>query len=175
MVPSTISADDIGIIFLPPGLALAFRANAMPEVAACFVRASGIAFLGRPRSPQADAATETDRFSLAAMPGLVALCWPRRSHRDPSWFQWPLLEPAIEGSIVADIPLRNKWFNCSYSGHDLSRSRRAQHPAPRFFAPPADRKSAAGPGHGGAGRGRMRRRGRNWGAGWRVGTSTPVQ
>lgn len=39
--------------------------------------------------------------------------------RDPSWFQWPLLEAVIEGEIVADFPLCNKSFNCSYSGHDL--------------------------------------------------------
>jgi Ni,Fe-hydrogenase III large subunit/Ni,Fe-hydrogenase III component G len=39
--------------------------------------------------------------------------------RDPSWFQWPLLEAGIEGNIVADFPLCNKSFNCSYSGHDL--------------------------------------------------------
>jgi Ni,Fe-hydrogenase III large subunit len=43
-----------------------------------------------------------------------------RAHlRDPSWFQWPLLEAAIDGNIVADFPLCNKSFNCSYSGHDL--------------------------------------------------------
>jgi Ni,Fe-hydrogenase III large subunit len=56
------------------------------------------------------------------------LCWVRmgeggsvaRAHlRDPSWFQWPLLEAAIDGNIVADFPLCNKSFNCSYSGHDL--------------------------------------------------------
>ena len=39
--------------------------------------------------------------------------------RDASWFQWPLLEAAVEGNIVADFPLCNKSFNCSYSGHDL--------------------------------------------------------
>jgi len=39
--------------------------------------------------------------------------------RDPSWFQWPLLEVAVEGNIVGDFPLCNKSFNCSYSGHDL--------------------------------------------------------
>jgi len=39
--------------------------------------------------------------------------------RDASWFHWPLLEAAIEGNIVADFPLCNKSFNCSYSGHDL--------------------------------------------------------
>jgi len=44
----------------------------------------------------------------------------KRCHlRDPSWFQWPLLEAVIEGNIVADFPLCNKSFNCSYSGHDL--------------------------------------------------------
>jgi len=56
------------------------------------------------------------------------LCWVRiaangaiaNCHlRDPSWFQWPLLEAVIEGNIVADFPLCNKSFNCSYSGHDL--------------------------------------------------------
>ena len=39
--------------------------------------------------------------------------------RDPSCFQWPLLEAVIEGNIVADFPLCNKSFNCSYSGHDI--------------------------------------------------------
>ena len=39
--------------------------------------------------------------------------------RDPSWFQWPLLEAAIADNIGADFPLCNKSFNCSYSGHDL--------------------------------------------------------
>ena len=39
--------------------------------------------------------------------------------RDPSWFQWPLLEAVVENNIVADFPICNKSFNCSYSGHDL--------------------------------------------------------
>ncbi len=39
--------------------------------------------------------------------------------RDPSWFQWPLLEAVIEDNIIADFPLCNKSFNCSYSGVDL--------------------------------------------------------
>ncbi|MGB2659745.1 MAG: NADH-quinone oxidoreductase subunit C [Pseudolabrys sp.] len=47
--------------------------------------------------------------------GRVARC----HMRDASWFQWPLLEAAVEGNIVADFPLCNKSFNCSYSGHDL--------------------------------------------------------
>ncbi|MEX2649347.1 MAG: NADH-quinone oxidoreductase subunit C [Alphaproteobacteria bacterium] len=47
--------------------------------------------------------------------GRVARC----HLRDPSWFQWPLLEVVVDGNIVADFPLCNKSFNCSYSGHDL--------------------------------------------------------
>jgi hypothetical protein len=41
---------------------------------ACFVRAFGITFLGRPRTPAAETAKEVDRFSLAAMAGLALLC-----------------------------------------------------------------------------------------------------
>jgi Ni,Fe-hydrogenase III large subunit len=52
--------------------------------------------------------------SLRLEAGRIARC----HLRDPSWFQWPLLEVAIEGNIVADFPLCNKSFNCSYSGHD---------------------------------------------------------
>ncbi len=43
--------------------------------------------------------------------GRVARC----HLRDPSWFQWPLLETGVEGNIVADFPLCNKSFNCSYA------------------------------------------------------------
>jgi len=85
------------------------------------------------RLPQG--ATRSD-LPVAAGEGLAlvegfrgdVLCWLRlddagrvaRCHlRDPSWFQWPLLEAAIEGNIVADFPLCNKSFNCSYSGVDL--------------------------------------------------------
>ncbi|MGV7214386.1 hydrogenase 4 subunit B [Bradyrhizobium sp. UFLA05-112] len=42
--------------------------------AACFVKLYGIGFLGRPRSDVAAVAHETDRFSLAAMFALAALC-----------------------------------------------------------------------------------------------------
>lgn len=47
--------------------------------------------------------------------GTIARC----HLRDPSCFHWPLLEVAIDGNIVADFPLLNKSFNCSYAGHDL--------------------------------------------------------
>jgi hydrogenase-4 component B len=42
--------------------------------AACFVRAYGITFLGRARSPAAASASETDGFSRSAMGVLLALC-----------------------------------------------------------------------------------------------------
>lgn len=56
------------------------------------------------------------------------LCWVRLDDngrilrarpRDPSWLQWPLLEAAIKDNIVADFPVCNKSFNCSYAGQDL--------------------------------------------------------
>lgn len=50
-----------------------------------------------------------------AADGRIARC----HLRDPSWFQWPLVEAATEGNIIADFPLLNKSFNCAYSGHDL--------------------------------------------------------
>ena len=61
-------------------------------------------------------------FAATSSPGSESMPTGRveRCHlRDPSWFQWPLLEAAIEGNIVADFPICNKSFNCSYSGHDL--------------------------------------------------------
>ncbi len=42
--------------------------------AACFVKAFGVTFLGRPRTPAAAEAREVDRCSLAAMFGFAALC-----------------------------------------------------------------------------------------------------
>jgi formate hydrogenlyase subunit 3/multisubunit Na+/H+ antiporter MnhD subunit len=53
------------------GAALALSAAL---AAACFVKAFGVTFLGRPRTPAAQAAQETDRASLAAMFAFVALC-----------------------------------------------------------------------------------------------------
>ncbi|MBB4200040.1 hydrogenase expression protein HypE [Rhodoblastus sphagnicola] len=78
----------------------------------------------------AETATPQAGEGLAIVEGFRGdiLVWTRvgsdgaveRCHlRDPSWFQWPLLEAVVEGNIVADFPLCNKSFNCSYSGHDL--------------------------------------------------------
>jgi Ni,Fe-hydrogenase III large subunit len=87
---------------------------------------------GMPRGEIATALTQAKEAceGIALVEGFRGdiLCWLRagaggtveRCHlRDPSWFQWPLLEAAIQGNIVADFPLCNKSFNCSYSGHDL--------------------------------------------------------
>jgi Ni,Fe-hydrogenase III large subunit len=39
--------------------------------------------------------------------------------RDPSWFNWPVLEVLIHDNIVPDFPVCNKSVNGSYAGHDL--------------------------------------------------------
>jgi Ni,Fe-hydrogenase III large subunit len=66
------------------------------------------------------ALTEAFRGDVLIYIRLAANGAIERCHmRDASWFLWPLLEAAIEGNIVADFPLCNKSFNCSYSGHDL--------------------------------------------------------
>jgi len=53
----------------------ALLALAAALAAACFVKAFGVTFLGRARSPVAAAAGEVDRYSLAAMYSLAALCF----------------------------------------------------------------------------------------------------
>jgi formate hydrogenlyase subunit 3/multisubunit Na+/H+ antiporter MnhD subunit len=58
---------------LVPGVG-GLLALAAALAAACFVRAFGIAFLGRARSPEAQAAHEVDAWSRAAMGALAAAC-----------------------------------------------------------------------------------------------------
>jgi hydrogenase-4 component B len=62
-----------GLKILVPGVG-ALLALSAALAAACFVKAYGVTFLGRPRTPVAAQAKETDRFSLAAMFILAALC-----------------------------------------------------------------------------------------------------
>ena len=52
----------------------AMLALAAALAAACFVKAFGVTFLGRPRSVAAETADEVDRYSLVAMFILAALC-----------------------------------------------------------------------------------------------------
>jgi formate hydrogenlyase subunit 3/multisubunit Na+/H+ antiporter MnhD subunit len=62
-----------GLKFLVPTVG-ALLALSAALAAACFVKAFGVTFLGRPRTPAAQGATETDRFSLSAMAVLALLC-----------------------------------------------------------------------------------------------------
>lgn len=62
-----------GLKFLVPAVGAALALSAA-LAAACFVKAFGISFLGRPRSAEAQAAREVDPFSCAAMIVLALLC-----------------------------------------------------------------------------------------------------
>src|SRR5206468_1582648 len=62
-----------GLKLLVPAVG-ALLALSATLAAACFVKAFGVTFLGRARTPAAENARETDRFSLAAMFFLAALC-----------------------------------------------------------------------------------------------------
>ena len=62
-----------GLKFLVPAVG-ALLALSAALAAACFVKAFGVSFLGRPRTPAAAQARETDGFSLAAMFFFAALC-----------------------------------------------------------------------------------------------------
>ena len=59
--------------FLVPAVG-ALLALSAALAAACFVKAFGVTFLGRPRTPAAERAHEVDRWSLAAMYVFAALC-----------------------------------------------------------------------------------------------------
>ena len=87
----------------------------MPEHGAIRVPVTGTGKAG-----EGLALVEGFRGDILAWVRLDAEARVERCHlRDPSWFQWPVLEAAIENNIVADFPLCNKSFNCSYSGQDL--------------------------------------------------------
>ncbi len=62
-----------GLKLLVPAVG-ALLALSAALAAACFVKAFGVTFLGRPRAPAAERAQETDRLSLAAMFFLAVLC-----------------------------------------------------------------------------------------------------
>jgi len=62
-----------GLKLLVPAVG-ALLALSAALAAACFVKAFGVTFLGRARTPAAQRAQETDRFSLAAMFFFAALC-----------------------------------------------------------------------------------------------------
>ena len=69
--------------------------------AACFVKAFGVTFLGRPRTPAASQARETDRASLYAMLGFAALCVLAGIL---SGFFIDALAPVVQGLAGAAMP-----------------------------------------------------------------------
>ncbi len=77
--------------------------------AACFVKAFGITFLGRPRSSVAHDARETDAFSLTAMFALVFLCLAAGVL--PGYFI-DALAPLVQGLVGAHMPSQSalKWL-----------------------------------------------------------------
>ena len=86
--------------FLVPAVG-AMLAMSAALAAACFVKAFGITFLGRARSRRALEAVETDRWSLAAMFALAALCL--LAGILPGYFI-DALAPAIHGLTGANLP-----------------------------------------------------------------------
>ena len=62
-----------GLRILAPAVG-ALLALSAALAAACFIKAFGVSFLGRPRTTAAERAHETDRLSVAAMFALAALC-----------------------------------------------------------------------------------------------------
>ena len=91
-----------GLKFLIPAVG-ALLALSAALAAACFVKAFGVTFLGRPRSPNAEAAHEVDRFSLAAMFFLAALCF--LAGVLPG-FVIDLLAPVVQGLVGARMPVQ---------------------------------------------------------------------
>jgi len=89
-----------GLKFLIPAVG-ALLALAAALAATCFVKAFGVTFLGRPRTPAAEAAREVDRFSLGAMFILAALCLVAGVLPGPLI---DLLAPVVHGLVGARMP-----------------------------------------------------------------------
>jgi NADH:ubiquinone oxidoreductase subunit 5 (subunit L)/multisubunit Na+/H+ antiporter MnhA subunit len=92
-----------GLKFLVPAVG-AMLALAAALAAACFVRAFGITFLGRPRQPAAAQANETDRWSLAAMLVLAAVCLVAGTL--PGYFI-DALAPVVTAFVGERMPLQS--------------------------------------------------------------------
>jgi formate hydrogenlyase subunit 3/multisubunit Na+/H+ antiporter MnhD subunit len=90
--------------FLVPAIG-ALLALSAALAAACFVKAFGVTFLGRPRTPVARDAVETDRWSLAAMFALAALCLA--AGIVPGQFL-DALAPVTQALVGAHMPLQEE-------------------------------------------------------------------
>lgn len=91
-----------GLKILVPAVG-ALLALSAALAAACFVKAFGITFLGRPRTSAAERAGETDRFSLAAMAVLATLCLIAGVL--PGLFI-DALAPVVSGLVGARMPVQ---------------------------------------------------------------------
>src|SRR5215475_10798782 len=91
-----------GLKLLVPAVG-ALLALSAALAAACFVKAFGVSFLGRPRTPAAAAAQETDRFSLAAMFFFAALCLVAGIL--PGFFI-DALAPVVQGLVGDRMPVQ---------------------------------------------------------------------
>jgi formate hydrogenlyase subunit 3/multisubunit Na+/H+ antiporter MnhD subunit len=89
-----------GLKFLAPAVG-ALLALSAALAAACFVKAFGITFLGRPRTSVAEHARETETLSLYAMFTLVALCLVAGVL--PGYFI-DALAPVVQMAVGAQLP-----------------------------------------------------------------------
>src|SRR6476659_4230608 len=98
-----------GLKFLVPAVG-ALLALSAALAAACFVKAFGVSFLGRARTPQAANAQETDGLSLAAMFLLAALCLVAGIL--PGFFI-DALAPVVQGLVGARMPAQSgvEWLS----------------------------------------------------------------
>jgi hydrogenase-4 component B len=92
-----------GLKFLVPAVG-ALLALSAALAAACFVKAFGVTFLGRPRTPVAEGARETDRLSLAAMFAFAGLCLVIGIA--PGLFM-DALAPAVQATVGARVPAQS--------------------------------------------------------------------
>ena len=92
-----------GLKLLVPAVG-ALLALSAALAAACFVKAFGVTFLGRARTPAAERARETDWFSLAAMFFLAALCLVAGIL--PGFFI-DALAPVVEVLVGARMPVQS--------------------------------------------------------------------
>ena len=90
--------------FLVPAVG-ALLALSAALAAACFVKAFGVTFLGRPRTQAAANAHEANTFSLAAMFALTALCL--LAGILPGYFI-DALAPAAKSMVGASMPLQSE-------------------------------------------------------------------
>jgi NADH:ubiquinone oxidoreductase subunit 5 (subunit L)/multisubunit Na+/H+ antiporter MnhA subunit len=91
-----------GLRFLIPAVG-ALLALSAALAAACFVKAYGVTFLGRPRTAAAENAKEVDYFSLAAMFALAGLCFIAGVLPGPII---DLLAPAVQSLVGERMPVQ---------------------------------------------------------------------